>query len=438
MNIITDEKLIDEILERSVAEILPSREEFKKKLMSGERMKIYIGTDATGTSLHLGHATNYIILEKFRKLGHEVIFLIGDFTSRIGDPTDKESVRKQLTREDVKNNVKTWLEQIKPIVDVDDDENPVRIEYNHKWLSKLTFEDIIDISSNFTVQQMLERDMFEKRMKGINICAKCEKEQVVNIKKNTVNYLCECGSREWIIGQERQPIYLHEFFYPLMQGYDSVELDVDVEMCGNDQKFNALVGRTLLKRYKNKEKFVFITTLLENPKTGEKMMSKSLGTGVYLDWDANQIYGGIMAQPDENMRQLFVDTTLLSVDEINEIIGGDNPRDIKMRLAFEVVKVFRSEDDAKQAQDYFVKTIQNKEIPDEVDEVHIESEMNIVDFMVGSDLATSKGDARRKIEQGGVSIDGEKVEDVNTVLMEDHGGRVMKVGKKNFRKIIFA
>ena len=163
--IITDEKLIDELLERSVEEILPSKIELKKLLMSGKKIRIYIGTDPTGTSLHLGHATNYIILEKFRKLGHEVIFLIGDFTARIGDPTDKISVRKQLTRNDVKKNIKTWLRQVKPVINFDDKKNPVKIKFNHDWLSKLTFEDVINLASNFTVQQMLERDMFEKRMK---------------------------------------------------------------------------------------------------------------------------------------------------------------------------------------------------------------------------------------------------------------------------------
>jgi len=217
MKIITDEKTIDEIINRSIAEILPSKEEFKKLLMSGKKIKFYIGTDPTGTSLHIGHATNYMILERLRKLGHEAIFLIGDFTAMIGDPTDKTATRKQLTRKDIKNNIKTWLEQIKTIVNLKDHKNPVKILHNYKWLSKLDFEDLIDISSNFTVQQMLERDMFEKRIK------------------------------------DNKPIYLHEFFYPLMQGYDSVAMNVDMELCGNDQKFNALAGRTLLKRIKQRK-----------------------------------------------------------------------------------------------------------------------------------------------------------------------------------------
>ena len=305
MKTIIDEKAIDEILNRSVVEILPSKELLKKELMSGKVLKFYIGADATGPALHIGHATNYMIMEKIRKLWHKIIVLVGDFTARIGDPSDKTATRIQLTREQVVNNTKTRLKQLSPIVNFDDKQNPVEIVYNHDWLSKMTFEDLINLASNFTVQRMLERDMFKKRLK------------------------------------EQKPIFVHEFFYPLMQGYDSVALEVDVEMCGNDQKFNALCGRTLLQRYKNKEKFVFITTLLENPKTKEKMMSKSLWTWVFLDMSNIDMYGKIMAQPDENIPQLFTDCTYKTLDEIGQIkkqlLGWKtNPKDIKMKLAFEI------------------------------------------------------------------------------------------------------
>ena len=393
------EKQVDELLNRSVCEILPTKEKLKEKMMSGEKLRIYIGTDATGSSLHLGHATNYIILEKFRQLGHKVIFLIGDFTSRIGDPTDKGAARVQQTREEVVSHTQTWLDQIKPLVDINNEENPVEIVYNHDWLAKLTFEDIIDIASNFTVQRMLERDMFEKRLK------------------------------------EGKPIYLHEFFYPLMQGYDSVELDVDIEMCGSDQKFNALAGRTLLKKYKNKEKFVFITTLLENPKTGEKMMSKSLGTGVYLDWGPNQMFGGVMSQPDENMKQLFIDTTLLELDEIDEILENNEPRDIKIKLATEIVKMYHGEENANKAEEYFINTFSKKEIPEDVTVYNSQEGIDILELLVSVDGASSKGDARRKIEQGGVSIDGNKITDTKYTLVAGDDGKVLKVGKKFFIKL---
>jgi tyrosyl-tRNA synthetase len=402
--IIKDSKIIDEILSRSVAEILPSRELLKKELMSGRQLKIYIGADPTGTSLHLGHATNYIILERLRKLGHKIIILFGDFTAMIGDPSDKLAARKQLSRQEVLHNTKDWIEQLSPIINFSDKDNPVEVKYNYDWLSKMTFEDVIDLASNFTVQRMLERDMFEKRMK------------------------------------EERPIYVHEFFYPLMQGYDSVHLEVDVEMCGNDQKFNALCGRTLLKRYKDKEKFVFITTLLENPVTKEKMMSKSLGTGVFLNSSNTEMYGQIMSQADENILQLFTDCTRVSLLEIEEIEkklkeNKINPRDLKMKLAYEVVSLFHGKDLAEKAQEYFVNTFQKKEMPDDIKEFKFNSgDKQIVDLLLELNLVSSKSEARRLIEQGGVKIDGEVFKDINKVLkLKDN--MIVQKGKRSFAKI---
>lgn len=408
MKTITDKNKIDELLSRSVAEILPSKEKLSELLSTGKPIRIYVGTDATGTSLHLGHATNYMILERFRSMGHKVILLIGDFTARIGDPTDKIAVRKQLSRDEVKLNVKTWLNQIKPVLNFDDSENPVEIVYNHDWLSKLTFEDVINIASNFTVQQMLERDMFEKRI------------------------------------AEGKPVHLHEFFYPLMQGYDSVVLDVDVELCGNDQKFNALAGRTLLRKIKDKEKFVFITTLLENPVTGEKMMSKSLGTGVFLDVSANDMYGKLMSQPDENIPQLFVDCTYLEMDEIEKIkktlaAGQVNPRDIKMRLARTITEIYHGVAAAQAAEENFISTFQNKEIPDDIAEIKVSSEeINIVEALILSKLVASKGDARRMLQQNAVKIDGEVVSDEKLMINLAKGDTILQKGKRGFAKLVRA
>ena len=401
--IITDEKIIDEILNRSVAEILPSKAEFKKLLMSGKKIRFYIGTDPTGTSLHIGHATNYMVLERLRKLGHEAIFLIGDFTASIGDPTDKEAVRKQLSRKDIKNNIKTWLKQIKHIVGLRNFKNPVKILYNHDWLSKLTFKDVINLSANFTVQQMLERDMFEKRMK------------------------------------ENKPIYLHEFFYPLMQGYDSVAMDVDMELCGNDQKFNALMGRTLLKRMKNKEKFVFITTLLENPITKEKMMSKSLGTGVFLDETSDDMFGKLMSQADENIPQLFTDCTYLGLDEINKIKNdlkdnNINPRDLKIKLAYEVVSIYHGKEKAHKAQENWENTFSKKEIPEDVLEIKAQEEELLVDVLLKNKLVSSKGDFRRLVDEKAITnLDtDEKISSQN----EKAKNGVYKIGKRRFVKIL--
>jgi tyrosyl-tRNA synthetase len=398
--------LVDDLLNRSVVEVLPSKEALRELLLSDKKLRIYIGTDATGSSLHLGHATNYMVLEKFRKLGHEVIFLIGDFTARIGDPTDKDAVRKQLSRKEVKENVKTWLKQISPVIDIKNRRNPVKIAYNHKWLSKLNFESIIDLASNFTVQQMLERDMFERRI------------------------------------SEEKPIYLHEFFYPLMQGYDSVVMDIDVEVCGNDQKFNALAGRTLQKKINNKEKFVFITTLLVNPVTGEKMMSKSLGTGVFLDEDANEMFGGIMAQADENIPQLFTDCTYVSLNEIEKIkkqleSGKVNPRDIKKKLAFEVVKIFHGAEKAESAVKEFDAVFRDKETPSDIKEVSVAEDLiNVVEVLVFAGLVSSKGEARRLIEQGGLKINGEKINDADKNIKVEKEGLIIQAGKRRFAKVV--
>lgn len=399
MTIITDENKIDEILTRSIQEILPTKEKLKELLLSGKQLRIYIGADATGPALHLGHATNFILLEKFRQLGHKVIILIGDFTARIGDPTDKTATRVQLDRESVIENTKTWLEQLKPIVDLNNKDNPVEIVYNHDWLSKMTFEDVINLSSNFTVQQMLERDMFEKRIK------------------------------------ENKPIYLHEFFYPLMQGYDSVHLDIDMEIVGSDQKFNALTGRTLVQRYNKKEKFILITPLLENPITKEKMMSKSLGTGIFLNMSANDMFGGIMAQPDENIHQLFTDCTYFTDEEIkaftDKIKSGTNPRDIKILLGKEIVHMYHSQEDADKAEQYFINTFTKKEIPDDVDEI-TPTDYNIVNILIESKLAESKSEARRVIDQGGVKVNGEVVKNLDMSIDKDS---VIQKGKMGFIKV---
>jgi len=398
--------LIDELLTRSVEEIIPSKEALREVLLSGKKLTIYIGTDATGTSLHLGHATNYIILEKFRQLGHKVIFLIGDFTARIGDPTNKDSARKQLTRREVKHNVKTWLKQIAQVINLKDRKNPIIIKYNHDWLSKLNFEDVVELASNFTVQHMLKRDMFERRL------------------------------------NEQKPIHLHEFFYPLMQGYDSVAMNVDMELCGNDQKFNALCGRTLQRKLNNKEKFVFITTLLANPVTGEKMMSKSLGTGVFLDASPTDMFGSIMAQADESMIQLFTDCTYVSLKEIDEIKSGLssgllNPRDIKVRLAKEIVAMYHGWKEAERSAYQFDSVFKHKELPPDIKEVTVSfSSSAITDILIIADLASSKSEARRLVEHGGVKINGEKITDPKKEIAISKEGVIIQTGKRNFVKII--
>mgnify|MGYP000490780504 CR=1 FL=1 len=398
--IIRDPKKIDEILERgTIVEILPTKEEFRERLLSGEKMRFYIGFDATAPTLHLSHAKNIILMEKFRQLGHEVIILFGDFTARIGDPTGADSARRQLSREEVIKNVKKWKELIRPLMDFAAKENPPKIMYNDKWLSRLNLEGLINLASNFTVQQLIARDMFQKRLK------------------------------------EEKPIYLHEFLYPLMQGYDSVVLDVDVEVCGTDQIFNALAGRTLLKKLSGKEKFIVAVTLMENPKTGE-LMSKSKGIGVFLDISANDMYGRVMAQPDEMIEILFVNNTLLSLEEIKSLMKSKNPRDAKMRLAFEITKIFHGEEAAKKAEQNFIKVIQQKQFPEKMPEIKIANEkINIVELLLKAGLAKSKSDARRLISQKAIKIDGKVIlQEKELILIQK--GFVLQRGSHQFVKVL--
>jgi tyrosyl-tRNA synthetase len=400
--VITDEKLIDEVLTRGVENVFPSREELKKVLMSGKRIKLYCGFDPTSKSLHVGHAILINKLGQFQKLGHEVIFLIGDFTGMIGDPTDKLATRKRLTREEVLENSKNYKKQASALLEFDG-ENPAKILHNSEWSDNLNFKDLIELASNFTVQQMSQRDMFQERIKA------------------------------------EKPIYLHEFLYPLAQGYDSLVMDVDLEIGGNDQMFNMLCGRDLMKAIKGKEKFVMTMRLMED-ESGKKM-GKTEGNGVNLDETPDQMFGQIMAWPDKFIIPGFDLCTNLPkniVAEIKEKMkdSSNNPRDLKLQLAYEITKINHGEDAAKKAQENFVNTFSKKQTPKYVEAY--EAHENVLDFMVSAGLAKSRSDARRKIEQGGVTIGDEKVVVGELILnKESHDGKIMKVGKKDFVRIKF-
>lgn len=389
------EKEIDNIFARNMADVLPNKDDFKKLLLSGKKLKFYIGADPTAPQLHLGHAQNLMILEDFRKLGHEVIFLIGDFTAMIGDP-DKSAARVRQTREQVEENLKGWKEQTKNILGYDDKENPVRIEYNSKWLNKLNFEEVIDLASNFTVQQMLERDMFEKRIK------------------------------------EGKPVHLHEFLYPLMQGYDSVVLDVDVELCGTDQIFNALAGRTLMQKMKKKDKFVVSMNLIADEKTG-MLMSKSNGTGIFLGLEPNDLFGAVMSQPDGMIRPLLIGCTRIPMEEVKEIMELKNPMDSKLRLAHEIVKIYHGEEEADNAKENFSKLFQKKETTDDVLEIKAEKGDTLSDILVKNNIVPSKTEVRRLVKQKAIDVDEETISDVNYSIEKDS---FVKVGKKKFLKIV--
>lgn len=391
--IVTEEKKIDELLSRGVEEVYPDPGLLKKALLSGKKLRIYSGFDPTADSLHIGNAINIRKLAKFQELGHEIIFLIGDFTAMIGDPTDKSATRKQLTKQEVLENSKNYQKQVSHLISFRG-KNPAKLKYNSKWLGKLKFQEVLELSSHFTVQRMLERDMFERRM------------------------------------DEGKPIYMHEFMYPLMQGYDSVTMDVDVEIGGNDQTFNMLAGRTLMKQMSGKEKFVITNKLLVDP-TGAKM-GKTTGNMINLTDSANEMFGKVMSWTDEMIVPGFEILTDLPLEGAKEE-ANINPRDAKIRLAHEVVRIYKSEEAADEAKDYFIQVISNKQQPDEVESVTV-SAVNIVDVLLESGLTTSKSEGKRVIEQGGLKVDGEKVDTIEMNVAS--GEHLIQKGKRHFKKVV--
>ena len=398
MSIKTDPKIIKEFLTRGVENVYPSQDFLEARLKGGKQLTIYLGIDPTGPTLHLGHAINLRKLKLFQELGHKVILLIGDFTGMIGDPTDKSATRKMLTREQVLENAKLYQEQASKFISFGG-ENAAELKYNTDWLGKLTFGDVISLAANFSVQQMLVRDMFKKRM------------------------------------EDDKTIGLHEFLYPLMQAYDSVAMDVDGEIGGNDQTFNMLAGRDLMKSLKNKEKFVITMKLLTYP-TGKKM-GKSEGNMITLLDSADEMFGKVMSWTDEMIDGGFEILTDVSAEEIG-IIKKDNsnPRDQKARLAFEVVKIFHSESDAQKAQENFDKQFRDKEVPEEIVEHKLSfGPMSIVDVLVETGLASSKSEARRLIDGGGVKVDGEVVKDYESVVESKPEGTLIQKGKRGFVKV---
>jgi len=392
---------IDNLLTRGVENIYPTKKFLGDKLNSNEKITIYLGIDPTGPFLHIGHAIQLRKLSEFQELGHKIILLIGDFTAMIGDPTDKTATRKQLTNEQVLKNCKNYKRQASKILRFEG-ENPVELKYNREWLGKLNFEDVLNLSSHFTVQQMIERDMFENRMK------------------------------------DGKPIYLHEFMYPLMQGYDSVAMNIDGELGGNDQTFNMLAGRTLMKQMLNKEKFVLTMKLLEDP-TGKKM-GKTEGNIIALDEEPNEMFGKVMSWTDGMIipgLELCTDVTTDEIDTLNDQMKKEtvNPRDIKMRLANEIVKQYHNAKAAKTAEEYFINVFKEKKQPDEIPELKIKN-TNIIKILVEAKLCSSKSDARRVIEQKGVKINDVVVEDVNLEVKKDKNGVIIQKGKRHFIKII--
>lgn len=391
----TDEQKIQNLLTRGVEQIYPNSEFLKERLQSGEQLTIYLGIDPTGPTLHLGHAIPLRKLREFQELGHKVILLIGDFTARIGDP-DKKEVRKQLTHAQVMENARLYKEQASTFLRFTGT-NAAELRFNNSWLGKLTFSDVIELASKMTVQQMLERDMFRKRI------------------------------------SEEKPIYIHEFLYPLMQGYDSIAMDVDGEVGGNDQTFNMLAGRTLMKEQAGKEKFVLPTKLLVDP-TGAKM-GKTTGNMLSFIDTPEEKFGKVMSWTDDMLELGFELCTDVPLTEVQQrLTGGENPRDIKMDLATEVVATYHGSEIAQKAKDNFIRAFQKGGVPDEIPEVSASAGTPSINVFVGNDVVSSKTEFRRLVTSGAVTnkTTEETLTDPDTPI----AAGTYKIGKHRFYKVV--
>ncbi|SDD99601.1 tyrosyl-tRNA synthetase [Paenibacillus sp. UNCCL117] len=396
-----------ETIRRGVVEIVPE-DELKRKLIhsvaTGKPLNVKLGLDPSAPDIHVGHTVVLHKLRQFQEFGHQVQLIIGDFTGRIGDPTGKSETRKQLTEEDVKRNAETYQKQIYKILD----QSKTNLYYNSEWLGALNFADVVELSAKLTVARMLERDDFSKRYSG------------------------------------GQPIHIHEFFYPLMQGYDSVALKSDIELGGTDQKFNLLMGRTLQKEYGVEAQIAIMNPLLEGL-DGVNKMSKSLGNYIGIDEAPQEIYGKAMSVPDELMIKYYELATDLSNEELNELRSGlengsVHPRDAKMRLAHTFVRMYHGAQAADEAQQHFVTVFQQRALPEDIEDVTLPAEaleggmIRAAKLLVTLGLQASGSEARRSLQQGAVKINEQKVDDPNAELTPADGD-IVQVGKRKFARI---
>lgn len=387
------DQLIDTLLNRGVTEII-HKNELEKKLKEGKPLRIKLGIDPTSPNIHLGRTIPLLKLRDFQNLGHKVIFLIGDFTGVIGDTSDKNAERPMLVEDTVKKNMETYLEQVGKILDI----SKVEVRRNSEWLSKLSYLEVCKQADAFSINDFISRELVSKRL--------------------------ESGSR----------VSMRELMYPLMQGYDSVALEADVELGGSDQRFNLLAGRTLQKLYGQPEQQIVMGPLI-NGLDGRKM-SSSWGNTINLMDDSNTMYGKVMSMQDEMIVEYFTLLTRADLNRIKEIEKAlkDNfmhPMEAKKELAKTLVTMYHNESEAEKAADYFKKTIQDKEVPTEVPEFELGADADILNALVTSGLVKSKGEARRVMDEKGVKVNGTVVEDVATTVKS---GDVLQKGKFNFAK----
>lgn len=396
-----------QVISRGVVEIVPEdelKQKVIKSVVTGKPLKVKLGLDPSAPDIHVGHTVVMQKLRQFQELGHQVQLIIGDFTGRIGDPTGKSETRKQLTEEDVQRNAETYRQQIFKILDP----AKTQVNFNSEWLAPMTFADVVKLSAKVTVARMLERDDFTKR---------------------------------YTTGQ---PISIHEFFYPLMQGMDSVALESDIELGGTDQKFNLLMGRTLQKEYGKDTQVAIMTPIIEGL-DGVQKMSKSLGNYIGIDEAPNEIYGKAMSVPDELMAKYYELVTDLSLEELTALTEGlksgvVHPRDAKMRLAHTLVRMYHGQEAADAAQEHFVTVFQQRALPEDIEEKEIpaaeleDGKIRLIKLLTLIDFAASNGEAKRSIQQGAVKLNEEKISDPNAEV-ELAGGEIIQVGKRKFAKL---
>jgi len=388
----TTPKKINELLSRGVDEVI-DKDQLSKKLKSGKQLRIKLGIDPTSPNIHIGRAVPLFKLRDFQELGHKIVLIIGDFTGVIGDTSDKDSERPMLTEKEVKQNLKSYIQQAEKVIDI----KKCEVHYNGEWLGKLDYHEIGRQANVFSLNEFISRENIKKRL--------------------------DAGKH----------ISLRELLYPLMQGYDSVAIKADVEIGGTDQRFNLLAGREL-QRYYGQEPQDIITNPLIEGLDGRKM-SSSWGNTINLFDSANEMFGKVMSLKDELIIKYFILTTRVSLAEIEkyqkELTNG-NPRDYKIKLAFEIVRFYHSENDAKEAQEYFIKTFSKKETPETMPETR-PSNYDIITAMVESGFSPTKSEARRVIEQKGVKLNEVVVDDIKKTIQK---GDIIQKGKRFFVRII--
>jgi tyrosyl-tRNA synthetase len=371
------------------------RKKLERSAKTGKPLRIKLGADPTAPDIHIGHTVVIRKLRAFQELGHTAIFLIGDFTGLIGDPSGKNSTRPPLSREEINANAETYKTQIFKLLDPEKTE----IRFNSEWMDKFSAADFVKLCSRITVKQILERDDFEKRMR------------------------------------EEKPISLHELLYPLVQGYDSVALEADVELGGTDQKFNLLVGRNLQREYSQEPQVIMTTPLLEGL-DGVNKMSKSLNNYIGINEHPNEMFGKVMSISDDLMwryYELLTDLTPAEIGKMKE--SNENPRNLKVNLAKLIVRDFHSIDDANKAEENFVNQFSKGNLPDEIEEKSIAAgTYKLIELLLNTNLVASKGEAKRLIEQGGVKLNGEKATNANAEIdLKDE--ILLQVGKRKFLKV---